>query len=142
MQARVRRLGREVRDGLAHFGDDFPAPSSTAGVYPAIGNIEWTNGFWTGMLWMAYELTGATAFRQAAASQLPSFAWRLEQDIQVDHHDLGFLYMPSAVAAWRITGETAPHRMAELKDTHRRSARRPARLPPGSAPRMLERDMA
>ena len=41
---------------LAHFGDDFPAPSSTAGVYPAIGNIEWTNGFWTGMLWLALSL--------------------------------------------------------------------------------------
>ncbi|GGY43532.1 glucuronyl hydrolase [Pseudoduganella albidiflava] len=110
----------QLAANLRRFTERFPDDTTTANHYtlrryedhPAGVNAGWTSGFWTGMLWMAYELTGATAFRQAAASQLPSFAWRLEQDIQVDHHDLGFLYMPSAVAAWRITGETAPHRMA------------------------------
>src|SRR5215204_4084500 len=62
-----------VDRNLAHFGDDFPAPSSVGSVYPTIGNIEWTNGFWTGMLWLAYELTGAARYRSAAEAHVRSF---------------------------------------------------------------------
>nr|WP_315220292.1 glycoside hydrolase family 88 protein [uncultured Duganella sp.] len=89
---------------LAHFGDDFPAPSSTAGVYPAIGNIEWTNGFWTGMLWLAYETTGARRYRDAAERHVLGFHQRQAEKINVNHHDLGFLYSLSCVAAYKLTG--------------------------------------
>jgi hypothetical protein len=37
---------------------------------------EWTNGFWTGMLWLAYELTGAARYREAAERQVLSFHQR------------------------------------------------------------------
>lgn len=89
---------------LAHFGDDFPAPSSVGGVYPAIGNIEWTNGFWTGMLWLAYEATGAARYREAAERHVLGFHHRQAQRINVNHHDLGFLYSLSCVAAHKLTG--------------------------------------
>ena len=89
---------------LAHFGDDFPAPSSTAGVYPAIGNIEWTNGFWTGMLWLAYEATGARRYRDVAERHVLSFHQRQAEKINVNHHDLGFLYSLSCVSAYKLTG--------------------------------------
>jgi unsaturated chondroitin disaccharide hydrolase len=39
-----------MRVRLPRFSDRFPAPASMDGVYPAIENVEWTNGFWTGML--------------------------------------------------------------------------------------------
>jgi unsaturated chondroitin disaccharide hydrolase len=68
------------------------------------GNVGWTTGFWTGMLWMAYELSGEPRYRTAAEAHLPGYAQRLRDRIQVDHHDLGFLYMPSCVAAARLTG--------------------------------------
>jgi len=90
---------------LAHFGHDFPAPSTTASVYPAIGNVEWTNGFWTGMLWLAYELTGAARYREAADAHVRNFAERQQQRINVNHHDLGFLYSLSCVAAYKLTGD-------------------------------------
>ncbi|MEO5932673.1 MAG: glycoside hydrolase family 88 protein, partial [Duganella sp.] len=89
---------------LAHFGDDFPAPSSIAGVYPAIGNVEWTNGFWTGMLWLAYEATGVQRYRDAAERHVAGFHQRQAQRINVNHHDLGFLYSLSCVAAYKLTG--------------------------------------
>lgn len=89
---------------LPAFIDRFPAPSSEKGVYPAIGNVEWTNGFWTGMLWLAWEISGETRYREAAEIQVPSFADRVTRRINVDHHDLGFLYSLSACAAHRLTG--------------------------------------
>ena len=37
-----------------------PEPSTVQERYAAMPNTEWTNGFWTGMLWLAYEYTGRT----------------------------------------------------------------------------------
>ena len=89
---------------LPQFVDLFPAPASEDGVYAPIDNVEWTNGFWTGMLWLAWELTGASIYRETAERQVLSFADRIERRINVDHHDLGFLYTLSACAAHRLTG--------------------------------------
>lgn len=90
--------------GLTCFKEQFPAPSSEHGIYPKIGNVEWTNGFWTGQLWLAYELSGEPRYLDAAQKQLSSFAERIKQRINVDHHDLGFLYSLSCVSAYKITG--------------------------------------
>ncbi|MBW8743104.1 MAG: glycoside hydrolase family 88 protein [Sphingomonas sp.] len=97
----IARLDRAMPD----FQDAWPAPSSEDGMYPAIGNVEWTNGFWTGMLWLAWQLRGEPRHRRAAARQIESFADRVERRIAVDHHDLGFLYTLSCTAAWRLTSD-------------------------------------
>ncbi|MBV6319475.1 glycoside hydrolase family 88 protein [Duganella violaceipulchra] len=91
---------------LAHFGEQFPAPSSVGGVYPAIGNDEWTNGFWTGMLWLAYEASGAPRYREAAERHVLGFHRRQAERHNVAHHDLGFLYSLSCVPAYQLTGST------------------------------------
>lgn len=89
---------------LSRLGDKFPAPSSEGLIYPPIENVEWTNGFWTGMLWLAWELSGEARYRAAAECQVESFADRIARRVVVDHHDLGFLYTLSACAADRLTG--------------------------------------
>lgn len=91
---------------LPQFEDYFPAPSSENGIYAPIDNIEWTNGFWTGMLWLAWQLTGEARYRAVAERNLQSFATRIERHISVDHHDLGFLYTLSACAGYQLTGDT------------------------------------
>lgn len=96
---------KRIDANLETFGPcAYPAPSSVDGVYPAIANFEWTSGFWSGMLWLAYELTGDEKYRQAAESQLPDYRARLDGRIGTDTHDLGFLYSLSAVNEYRITG--------------------------------------
>jgi unsaturated chondroitin disaccharide hydrolase len=113
----------QLEASLERFAERFPDDTTTANRhtlrrwaeapdYPLGANSGWTSGFWTGMLWTAYELTGNARFSAAAAAQLPSFARRLDERIQIDHHDLGFLYMPSSVAAWRITGDPQSRRIA------------------------------
>lgn len=100
IEAVIARIDRT----LPQFVDLFPAPASEDGVYAPIDNVEWTNGFWTGMLWLAWELTGASIYRETAERHVLSFADRIERRINVDHHDLGFLYTLSACAAHRLTG--------------------------------------
>lgn len=89
---------------LPQFVDLFPAPASEDGIYAPIDNVEWTNGFWTGMLWLAWELSGKPVYRETAERHVLSFADRIERRINVDHHDLGFLYSLSACVAYRLTG--------------------------------------
>jgi len=93
-----------VARNLAHFGDQFPMPSSVGGIYQPMDNTEWTNGFWTGMLWLSHELTGDAAFRTAAERQVASFDLRRRERIATNHHDLGFLYSLSCVAGYKLTG--------------------------------------
>lgn len=78
-------------------------PRPATAEYPEGANTGWTTGFWTGQLWLAYELTGRDTYRLAADAQVESFAQRVERGIDVDHHDLGFLHSLSCVAAYQLT---------------------------------------
>lgn len=107
------RLALQQLDGmLSTFGSRFPDDTSSAlhyqlrkdGAHPLGANVGWTTGFWPGMLWLGYELTGRERFRDAAADLSIDFQRRLEAGVDLEHHDLGFLYLLSNVAADRITG--------------------------------------
>jgi unsaturated chondroitin disaccharide hydrolase len=104
----------KIDSNLERFTDLYPAPASEGHIYPAIENIEWTSSFWTGMLWLAYELTGELKYRKAAEYQLASYTKRVEERIRIDTHDLGFLYSLSAVAEYKITGNEGAKRTALL----------------------------
>ncbi|UUZ96951.1 glycoside hydrolase family 88 protein [Paenibacillus sp. P25] len=97
---------QQIDKSLTVFKDTYPAPASVNHVYPAIGNIEWTSSFWTGMLWLAYELTEDPKYKEAAEYQLQSYTKRVREQIETETHDLGFLYSLSAVAEYKVTGNT------------------------------------
>lgn len=99
------QVAARIRNNISTFYDSFPGASSVNQIYPATENNDWTNGFWTGQLWLAYEQTKEAAFKEAALYQVPGFRERLIKRIVVDHHDMGFLYTPSCVAAYKLTGD-------------------------------------
>lgn len=105
----ARKLAIElVRKNLPEFTEKFPDSNSRDGFYPQTENVEWTTGFWTGEIWLAYEETKGEEFKQAGEIQVKSFLERIEKRVDVDHHDMGFLYSPSCVAAYLLTkNETA-----------------------------------
>jgi unsaturated chondroitin disaccharide hydrolase len=104
LDAIIAAVLARIDASLDLFTDAFPKPSSEGGVYAPMDNTEWTNGFWTGMLWLAYEASGEPRYRRAAERQVQSFADRIQREVNVDHHDLGFLYSLSCVSAWKLTG--------------------------------------
>jgi unsaturated chondroitin disaccharide hydrolase len=95
---------KKVDQKLEDYVYKFPAPASEKLVYPAVDNVQWTSSFWTGMLWLAYEVTGDEKYRKVAEIHLDSFKERIEKRIETDTHDLGFLYSLSCVAAYKLTG--------------------------------------
>ena len=94
----------QVRKNMAYFQERFPYSATKDLKYPIIDNIEWTDGFWTGLLWLSYEYTKDEAFKELALRNVDSFYHRVEHQIELDHHDLGFLYSLSCVSAYRLTG--------------------------------------
>ncbi|MBW9212332.1 MULTISPECIES: glycoside hydrolase family 88 protein [Terrabacteria group] len=95
---------KQVEANLDYFKDKFPYSCTKQGQYPIIENIEWTDGFWTGMLWLCYEYTKEEKYRDLAMKNVASFSNRVKKRIALDHHDLGFLYSLSCVSAYKITG--------------------------------------
>ncbi|MCT8311230.1 glycoside hydrolase family 88 protein [Tetragenococcus halophilus] len=87
------------------FGESFPGSSTKNNSYPTIDNVEWTSGFWTGMLWLAYEYTNNEKYANLAKKNVDSFINRINKKIEVNHHDLGFLYSPSTVAWYKLSGD-------------------------------------
>lgn len=94
---------KKIDENLECFTYKFPAPASKNDIYEAIDNTDWTSCFWTGMLWLAYEVTNNDKYRKVAEIQLESFKKRIEEKICTDTHDLGFLYSLSCVAAYKLT---------------------------------------
>lgn len=94
----------QIKKYLSQFTDKFQNAYSVNHFYEPIDNVDWTNGFWTGEIWLAYEHTKDEAFRKAAEIQVKDYLRRIDNKIMVDHHDMGFLYTPSCVAAWKLTG--------------------------------------
>lgn len=63
----------------------------------------WTNGFWGGTMWLLYRDTKEERYKEAArlcGARLN----RCFDGFYGLNHDVGFMYMPTAVADYRLTG--------------------------------------
>jgi unsaturated chondroitin disaccharide hydrolase len=63
---------------------------------------DWVGGFWPGTLWMAWLYSEDDSFRAWAVESARNLAPR---QYDTSTHDLGFLFYPSWVTAWRLTGD-------------------------------------
>ena len=67
------RVVKQTELNMEYFGTRFPWPAAKQGTYEIIDNIEWTDGFWTGLLWLCYEYTKDEKFRKRAEENMASF---------------------------------------------------------------------
>jgi len=112
---------QQILTVLPEFTDKFQKAYSENNFYEPVDNTDWTNGFWTGEIWLAYEYAtenpdevaklrvgtpaeAVMALRTAGEVQIASFLDRIVNKISVDHHDMGFLYSPSCVAGYKLVG--------------------------------------
>lgn len=79
------------------------------GAYEDMGKKElaaWTNGFYSGILWQMYHAAGKECYRKAAEGIEVRLDEALASYIKRDH-DVGFLWLHTAVADYRLTGSEA-----------------------------------
>lgn len=65
--------------------------------------VWWTNGFWPGILWQCYHATNDERFCDVARAVEDRLDGALDHYTGL-HHDVGFMWLLSAVADWRLTG--------------------------------------
>lgn len=89
---------------LPLFTEQFQSAYSENSFYQPVENHDWSSGFWTGQILIAYEFSKDKQLKDVAELQIDSFKTRIDQKIFLDNHDLGFIYSPSCVAAYKLTG--------------------------------------
>lgn len=94
----------QILHNLKDFTYQFQNAYSEDGFYKPIENNYWTTGFWTGEIWLAYEFSKDERLKEAGKIHIESFLHRIDHKIEVDHHDMGFLYSPSCVAGYKLIG--------------------------------------
>lgn len=75
-------------------------------------NNTWVSGLYTGTLLLAYELTGNEVFLSTAKSQMQTYQDRFDKKIAMMSHDAGFIYTPSVVALYKLTGDEKLRQLA------------------------------
>lgn len=97
LDAEVGRIGSKIpyiaRDG--RYEKDMAATSDDI--------IWWTNGFWPGICWQMWQATGNDAYLEAARGCEDELDAAFDRYTGL-HHDVGFMWLLSAVADYRLTG--------------------------------------
>ncbi|NLK05863.1 MAG: glucoronyl hydrolase, partial [Spirochaetales bacterium] len=104
----------QIARNLPQFTYQCQNHSSVHNFYPPCENNQWTCGFWPGEVCLAYEHTKNPVFLHAAHILSESFLSRIKQKIEVDHHDMGFLYTPSCVSLYVLDGSMRAREAALL----------------------------
>ncbi|MCL2832831.1 MAG: glycoside hydrolase family 88 protein [Treponema sp.] len=101
-----KKLNSKLKAECARMGDWIPYIPKD-GRYHDLETPEkifwWTNGFWPGMLWQMYNASKDEVFRGTAEAVIKRFDRALEM-YEGLHHDLGFMWLHTAVADYRLTG--------------------------------------
>ena len=71
----------------------------------------WTNGFWGGIMWLLYQDTKEERYADIARSCERKLEKCFDGFYGL-HHDVGFMFMPTAVTDHRITGNEQARRTA------------------------------
>jgi unsaturated chondroitin disaccharide hydrolase len=69
----------------------------------------WTNGFWSGILWQMYHAAKIEEYRTAAEAVEKRLDEALE-GFEGLYHDVGFMWLHSSVANYRLTGNAVSRR--------------------------------
>lgn len=96
----------KTRENLVTYKETFLDSSGVNNIYPKRGNEPWTTGFCTGMIWLAFAYTGESCFRDVGRIHTDFFKERMTKNVNLQHHDIGFLYSLSSVADYKLTGNT------------------------------------
>ena len=92
---KLEKTAASIKDGTPH--------AARNGKYDRASIQWWTNGFWPGILWLAYRQSGRGMFLKYARKCEENLDSVLYEFVNTDH-DLGFLWSLASVADYKITG--------------------------------------
>jgi unsaturated chondroitin disaccharide hydrolase len=112
LEDEVEFVYQKVMENIPLFEEKVPPAVSKNYYYEPVENEDWTDGFWIGMLHLCQEYKPNDEIANVIKKQLDVFQNRLDQEIVLNHHDIGFLYSLSAVADYRLNRTFSSREMA------------------------------
>lgn len=101
----LKKLDEKLTAEAERLGDAIPYIPED-GHYIDMGKKDitwWTNGFWSGTMWLMYHATGKEIYRKTAEANEKRLDAAFDQYTGL-HHDVGFMWRLSAVADYQLTG--------------------------------------
>ncbi|MEC0240104.1 glycoside hydrolase family 88 protein [Paenibacillus dokdonensis] len=98
------RQAQQKVDRLMARGPELAPHAAKNGEYDGLTLDNWISGFWPGMLWIYYEMTGEEKYRNAAWD----FDIRMELLMLEEnrfHHDVGFQFLPTSILKYKLTND-------------------------------------
>ncbi len=106
----LNKIITKVTAEAKRLGSAIPYIPDEKGRYKDADSIYWwTNGFWAGMLWQLYNATGEELFKNTAENSENRLDEALDGFLNIDH-DAGFLWLHTAGANYRLTGNKRSER--------------------------------
>lgn len=100
----LSKITAKVTAEALRLGEKIPYIPAENGFYKDADSIYWwTNGFWAGMLWQLYSADKNELFKKTAESTEERLDTALDGFENIDH-DAGFLWLHTAGANYRLTG--------------------------------------
>ena len=100
------KLDQKLKKECERIGNKIPYIPENGHYEQDLGESDiawWTNGFWGGLMWQMYHATGDEVYKEKAEN----VEKRLDQSLEEYeglYHDVGFMWMHTAVADYRLTG--------------------------------------
>lgn len=116
MEETWKKIQKKIGAVTDRIGGMIPGDPGPDGCYVDMGSRDifwWTNGFWSGILWQMYHATKEERYKTAAIETEEKLDEALHDFIGL-HHDVGFMWLPSAVANCRLTF----NKQSEIRGLH------------------------
>lgn len=100
----LEKIAKKVKEEIYRIGDGIPyIPSNNRYIDMSEKDIAWwTNGFWAGINWQLFLKFEDTVFKECAEVLEEKLDKALEEFVHL-HHDVGFMWLHTAVANYRLT---------------------------------------
>ncbi|NVC94184.1 glycosyl hydrolase [Vibrio natriegens] len=100
-----------IKHNIPKIGERNPKIGTSEHQWDYCDQFDWVSSFWTGELWLCYQMTADQQFKNSAKLRKQYFAEMLLDPFWLDH-DLGFQYSLSCVADYKLTGDEESKMMA------------------------------
>lgn len=102
IQEMYEKIESKVSSECDRMGNKIPYIPQN-GIYTDSEINWWTNGFWAGMMWQMHHATSQVKYKETAVSVEKRLDEALQCYEKLDH-DVGFIWLHTAVADYRLTG--------------------------------------
>lgn len=101
-----KKIDKKLLAECSRMGDKIPYIAENGRYEKDMRDVNlsfWTNSFWAGMMWQMFQTTGNKTYQEYAEKTEVTLDEALRR-FEGLHHDVGFMWLHTAVANYRLTG--------------------------------------